>query len=321
MKIILRMVLAVATGLHVLAASAISAPTYPMKTVRFIVPSVAGGGSDIVARAIAAKLASDFGHQIVVDNRAGGTGAIALELIANAAPDGHTILLLNGTSVAGSTLVKSAHYDVTKFTPIIQLTEQPFIVLVANNVPAKTPAELIALAKAKPGGLVYGSNGAGGMQHLAVALFMQRTGIDMLHVPYKGGAQVLGDLGSGQIQVGFTNPLAARPHINAGRLRGIAVTTARRIAYMPELPAVAEAVPGYQVSNWYGVAGPPGLPEHLVRVLNKAFSNALAATDVRDWLEKEGSVVGSGTAKEFGNLITAEIKRWSELVSRVAISQ
>ncbi|MEI7682347.1 MAG: tripartite tricarboxylate transporter substrate binding protein [Betaproteobacteria bacterium] len=302
-------------------AAAIPVPNYPVKTVRFIVPSVAGGGSDIVARAVAAKLAADLGQQIVVDNRAGGTGVIALELTANAAPDGHTILLLNGTSVVGSTLQRSSHYDVQKFTPIIQLTEQPFIVLVSNQLPVKNPAELIALAKSKPGSLAYGSNGAGSMQHLAVALLMQRTGIDMLHVPYKGGAQVLGDLGSGQIQVGFTNPLAARPHISAGRLRGIAVTTAKRIPYLSELPAVAETVPGYQVSNWYGVAGPPGMPESIVRILHKALAGALAAPDVRDWLEKEGSVVGGGTAKDFGVRVASEIRRWSELVSRVAIAQ
>ena len=309
------------SALSAVPASAIPAPNYPVKTVRFIVPSVAGGGADIVARAVAAKLASDLGQQIVVDNRAGGTGVIALELTANAAPDGHTILLLNGSTVVGSTLQKSLHYDVLKFTPIMQLTEQPFIVLVANNVPAKTPAELIALAKAKPGSLAYGSNGTGGMQHLAVALLLQRTGIDMLHVPYKGGAQVLGDLASGQIQVGFTNPLAARPHISAGRLRGIAVTTAKRIQYLPDLPAVAETVPGYHVSNWYGVAGPPGMPEHLVRILHRALSSALAAPDVRDWLEKEGSVVGGGTAKDFGARMASEIRRWSELVSKVAVAQ
>lgn len=302
-----------------LSPSSAAAENYPTRPVRFIVPSLPGGGADIVARALSLKVAEQFGQQVVVDNRAGATGTIALELAASAMPDGHTIVFLNGSATAGSTLQRTAQVALTRLTPVTQLTEQPFIMLVSNSLPVKTPAQLIAYAKERPGVLAYGSNGVGGMQHLAWALFQQRTGIDMLHVPYKSGAQILTDLGAGQIQVGFTNPIAARSHINAGRLRGIGVTTLKRVQSLPELPAVAETVPGYQATNWYGVAAPPALPTAITRVLHQAFSAALNSPDVRKWLEREGSEVRASSSTEFGIKVAAEAKRWGDVVARSRI--
>jgi tripartite-type tricarboxylate transporter receptor subunit TctC len=304
----------------VLAAPVLYAQDFPTKPIRFIVPTSPGGGADTVGRALAQKLTTAFDQQVVVDNRSGGTGRIALELTAAAPPDGYTILFLNGTSTAGSTLHQDRKYDLAKFTPVTQLTEQPFIVLVANNVPVRTPKELIALARAKPGSLAYGSNGTGGMQHLAGILLSQSAGIEMLHVPYKGGAQVLADLSSSQIQVGFTNPLAARSFISAGRLRGIAVTTAKRSKALPDLPAMSEVVPGYQVSNWYGVAAPPAVPNSILRILHKTVTTALKSPDIQDWLEKEGSEVYGSSPEEFGTRITAEVKRWGVVLAKAGIS-
>lgn len=298
----------------------VPAQNYPTKPIRFIVPTSPGGGADTVGRALAQKLTAVFDQQVVVDNRSGGTGRIALELTAAAPPDGYTILFLNGTSTAGSTLHQDRKYDLAKFTPVTQLTEQPFIVLVANNVPVRTPKELITLARTKPGSLAYGSNGTGGMQHLAGILLSQSAGIEMLHVPYKGGAHVLADLSSSQIQVGFTNPLAARSFISAGRLRGIAVTTARRSKALPDLPAVSEVVQGYQVSNWYGVAAPPAVPTPLLRTLHKAVTAALKSPDIQDWLEKEGSEVYGSSPEEFGVRIASEVRRWGVVLAKAGIS-
>ncbi len=243
-----------------------------------------------------------------------------MEPTAQAAPDGYTITMISGTTAASSNLYKNLPYDFARdFAPISQITEQPYVVLVPNALPVKSVADLIALAKAKPGALNYGSSGTGGMQHLSATLLSQKAGISMVHVPYKGGGQVVIDLVSAQIQLAFLNPLGARPHIAAGRVRGIAVTTRKRAPAFPNLPAVAETLPGYDVSNWYGLVAPIRVSPQIVQYLYKQVVAAIADPEVKDRLEKEGSELLGSTPREFGAHINNEVKKWGKVIRDAGI--
>lgn len=293
---------------------------YPDKPVRMLVPFVAGGGTDLVARGVAQKLTERIGQQVVVDNRPGAGGRIAMETTKSAIADGYTITMISGTTTASSNLHKDLPYDFARdFAPITQVTEQPYVVLVPNALPVKSVPELIALAKAKPGTLNYGSSGTGGMQHLSGTLLSQKAGISMVHVPFKGGGQVIVDLVAAQIQLAFLNPLGARPHITAGRVRGIAVTTRKRAQAFPNLPAIAETLPGFHVSNWYGLVAPARTPQPVIQFLHKSVVSVLADADLRDRLEKEGSEVLGSTPKEFGVHIVNEVQMWGKVIREAGI--
>ncbi|MBX3665701.1 MAG: tripartite tricarboxylate transporter substrate binding protein [Burkholderiales bacterium] len=280
-----------------------------------LVPFVAGGGTDVVARAVAQKLSDRTGQQFVVDNRPGAGGRIAMETTKIAAPDGYTITMISGTTAASSNLHKNLPYDFAKdFSPISQVTEQPYVVLVPNVVPAKSVSEFIALAKAKPGALNYGSSGTGGMQHLSGVLLSQKAGISMVHIPFKGGGQVIIDLVAGQIQLAFLNPLGARPHIAAGRVRAIAVTTGKRAQAFPSLPAIAETLPGYHVSNWYGLVVPAKVSPQIVQYLHQQVVAVINDPEVKGRLEKEGSELLGSTPKEFGAHIVKEVQMWGKVI-------
>ena len=308
------------SGVCLLPAAAAQAPAkvpggYPSKPVRMLVPFVAGGGTDLVARAVAQKLSDRTGQQFVVDNRPGAGGRIAMETTKSAAADGYTITMISGTTTASSNLQKNLPYDFAKdFAPISQVTEQPYVVLVPNALPVKSIPELIALAKSKPGALNYGSSGTGGMQHLAGTLLSQKAGISMVHIPFKGGGQVIVDLVAGQIQLAFLNPLGARPHISAGRVRGIAVTTRKRAQAFPNLPAIAETLPGFHVSNWYGLVAPARTPPQVIHFLHQNVVAILVDADLRDRLEKEGSELLGSAPKEFGAHIINEVQMWGKVI-------
>lgn len=292
-----------------------AAQQYPNRPVRMLVPFVAGGGTDLVARAVAQKLSERTGQQFVVDNRPGAGGRIAMETTKSAAPDGYTITMISGTTTASSNLQKNLPYNfATDFAPISQVTEQPYVVLVPNALPVKSIPELIALAKSKPGTLNYGSSGTGGMQHLSGTLLSQRAGISMVHIPFKGGGQVIVDLVAAQIQLAFLNPLGARPHITAGRVRGIAVTTRKRAQAFPNLPAIAETLPGFHVSNWYGLVAPARTPPQTVNFLHQQVVAIINDPEVRDRLEKEGSELLGSTPKEFGAHIIHEVQMWGKVI-------
>lgn len=304
-----------------ISSATVQEPVYPNKPVRMLVPFVAGGGTDLVARAVAQKLSDHTGQTFIVDNRPGASGRIALEIITHAAPDGYTIAMISGTTAASSNLQKNLPYDFAKdFAPISQVTEQPYVVLVPNAVPIRSIPELIALAKAKPGTLNYGSSGTGGMQHLAGTLLSQKAGITMLHVPYKGGGQVIGDLISAQIQLAFLNPLGARPHIAAGRVRGIAVTTRKRAPAFPNLPAVAETLRGFDVSNWYGLIAPARVSPQTVQYLQQEVVAAIGDADLRKRLEGEGAELVGSTPKEFRAHILHEVKTWGEVIRTAGLA-
>jgi len=293
---------------------------YPERPVRMLVPFVAGGGTDLVARGVAQKLGDRTGQQFVVDNRPGAGGRIAMETTKSAAPDGYTITMISGTTTASSNLHKNLPYDFARdFAPISQVTEQPYVVLVPSALPVKSLAELIAMAKAKPGALNYGSSGTGGMQHLSGTLLSQKAGISMVHIPFKGGGQVIVDLVAGQIQLAFLNPLGARPHITAGRVRGIAVTTRQRAQAFPSLPAIAETLPGFHVSNWYGLVAPAKTPQQTIQFLYKNVVAALADADLRERLEKEGSELLGSSPKEFGAHIVNEVQMWGRVIREAGI--
>lgn len=312
--------IAAAWGLNSVALAAAQAPAYPVKPVRMLVPFVAGGGTDLVSRAVAQKLSERAGVTFVVDNRPGAGGRVAMETTAQAAPDGYTITMISGTTTASSNLYKNLPYDFAKdFAPISQVTEQPYVVLVPNALPVRSIPELIALAKAKPGALNYGSSGTGGMQHLSATLLSQKAGISMVHVPYKGGGQVVIDLVSAQIQLAFLNPLGARPHIAAGRVRGIAVTTRKRAPAFPNLPTVAETLPGYDVSNWYGLVAPARISPQIVQYLYRQVVAVIADPEVKDRLEKEGSELLGSTPREFGAHINSEVKKWGKVIREAGI--
>lgn len=293
---------------------------YPDKPVRMLVPFVAGGGTDLVARGVAQKLTDRIGQPFIVDNRPGAGGRIAMETTKTALADGYTITMISGTTTASSNLHKNLPYDFAKdFAPITQVTEQPYVVLVPAALPVKSIPELITLAKAKPGTLNYGSSGTGGMQHLSGTLLSQKAGISMVHIPFKGGGQVIVDLVAGQIQLAFLNPLGARPHITAGRVRGIAVTTGKRAQAFPNLPAIAETLPGFHVSNWYGLVAPARTPQPVIQFLYRNVVAILGDADLRDRLEKEGSEVLGSEPREFGKHIVNEVQMWGKVIREAGI--
>lgn len=309
-----------ALGCSVTAAISVPAHAYPSKPVRVLVPFVAAGGVDLVARALAHRLSDRLRQQFVVDNRPGAGGRIAMETLAQTAADGHTLAMISGTTAASSNLHPNLSYDFARdFSAITQVTEQPYIVLLNPGVPAKTVAEVVALAKAKPGVLNYGSSGTGGMQHLAGTLLTQLTGTRMTHIPFKGGGQAVGSLISGEIQLGFLNPLGARPHISAGRVRAIAVTSTKRSPAFPQLPAVAETVPGFEVNNWYGLLAPAKTPASVIQLLHREVGQILKEESVRARLEKEGSDVVWSSPQDFRMYILKEVKLWGKVIREAGI--
>lgn len=304
------------------AAHAVQAQDgYPSKPVRMIVPSVAGGGLDTLARVIAQKLNEKTGAPFIVDNRPGAGGTIGIEAGARAAADGHTLVVISATHAATSTLQGRRAYDMVRdFAPVIWATTQPYIVNVNPQVPARSIKELVALAKAKPGTLSYGSPGSGSAQHLAGVLLGSMSGAQFFHIPYKGGAQVVNDVIGGQIQLSFTNYLICRPHIQSGRLRALAVTTAKRASALPDLPAVSEALPGYDADNWYGVVAPARTPAGLLDRLHRETAVILQTPELKQRLHADASEVVAVSRKAFGQHLTQEVAKWGDVIRKAGIT-
>ena len=304
------------------AANAAAADSsYPTKPIRLIIPFAPGGGTDLTGRAIAQKLSESLGQTVVADNRAGANGTIGADLAAKAPPDGYTISMISSSHSVNPSLMKRLPYDlITDLTPITQATTQPYALVLHPSVPAKSVKELIALAKAKPGMLNYGSSGTGGLSHLSGALFSHLAGIEINHIPYKGGSPAMIDVISGQIQMLFSTILQSHAHIAAGRLRPLAVTTAKRSRAMPDLPTMAEAgVKGYEVAGWYGVVGPAHLPRPIVTKLNQEIVRALKMPDVGEKMAADGSEPVGSTPEQFGAHIKAEVAKWRDLIQKSGI--
>jgi tripartite-type tricarboxylate transporter receptor subunit TctC len=290
---------------------------FPARPVRFLVGNAPGGGIDITARAVAQKLTERWGQQVVVDNRPGASGTIAMDLTARATPDGHTMLVTAGSLIASAMVRNHVSFDVRKaYAPVTQLTSLYYLLLVNASLPAKSVAELLALGKKKPGSLNYGSSGVGGAGHLAGALFSHLSGVPMTHVPYKGGGLVLADLISGQIQLGFTSTISGMPHVRSGRLRALAVTSDKRGKAFPDLPTLAEAgVPGFKLVNWYGLFAPAGTPAAVVQLVHRDVTQDLNTAGVQAMFEKDGAETApSESPAEFADLLGAEVRAWQKYV-------
>ena len=299
------------------AAAPSLAQGFPEKPIRFVVGFTPGGPSDILARALGQKLGERWSQQVVIENRPGAGGNVAAEAVAKSAPDGYTWLLGNNSILAtNQSLYRSLGYDPVKdFAPVSLVAVQPNILVVNPQLPVKSVTELVAYARRYPGKLNYASSGSGAAAHLAGELFKTMTGVDLVHVAYKGAQPALTDLIAGQVQVMFATSASAIPFIHAGKLRALAVTTARRSASVPDLPTVSEAgVPGFEAITWHGVVVPAATPRPLVERLNRDIVGALAQPDLRERLAALGAEVRAGTPREFADYIASEIPKWSKVV-------
>ena len=295
---------------------------YPSRPIRFIAANAPGGGLDVTARAIGPKLSAALGQQVIVDNRAGAAGSIASEILSKAGPDGYTIMVasLGGLAVNTNLYKGLSYHPLRDFTPVTWATSQSNVLVVHPSVAAGSVQELIALAKAQPGKLTFGSSGAGNAGHLAGELFSTMAGIKMVHVPYKGGAPAMLDLVGGRIQLIFSSAPTAVPQLKAGRIRGLAVTTARRSAALPDLPTVAESgLPGFEANNWYGVVTVMRTPRPIVDRLNAEIGRALNSPDTRQLLLAQGLEVRTSTPQEFGAYMRSEFDKWARVIKDAGI--
>ncbi|MEO8442283.1 MAG: tripartite tricarboxylate transporter substrate binding protein [Betaproteobacteria bacterium] len=297
--------------------NAAHAQSYPAKPIRFIAPFPPGGSTDFLARIVALKMSESMGQQVVVENRGGAGGTIGVDAAAHAAPDGYTIVMGHiGTFGVNPTLYPKLPYDAIKsFAPITLLAMVPNAMVVHPSLPARSVKEFVALARAKPNQLLYGSGGNGSAAHLAAAYFELLAKIHLTHVPYKGTGPALIDLVAGQTSMMITGMPAVMPHVRSERLRLMAVGSAKRLTGFPDVPTIAEAgVPGYDATQWYGVLAPAGTPRDIVMKLNAEMKKVLARPDVREKLAADGTVPVGNTPEEFGTHIKAEIARWAPVV-------
>jgi tripartite-type tricarboxylate transporter receptor subunit TctC len=310
-----------------LAAAALAAPAfssaqgYPAKPVRIVVGYPPGGPSDILARALGAKLGESLGQQVIVDNRPGASGMIGAELVARSAPDGYTLLLVPATfSVLPSLHLKMPYDSERDLTPVSLVAAAPFILIVHPTLPVKTVRDLIALSRAHPGEINYAAASAGGLPHLAGELFNSMTGTTLNFIPYKGAAPATNDLLAGQVPLMFNNMLSAMPHVKSGRLRAIAVTSLKRSQAVPELPTIAESgIPGFEVSGWYGVLAPAGTAPDVVARLNSEFNRVARLADVIQRLAGDGVEAVASTPDQFAQYLREETAKWRKVVQRAGI--
>jgi tripartite-type tricarboxylate transporter receptor subunit TctC len=287
---------------------------WPERSVRTVVPFAPGGATDVMARLLAPRLMEAFGQQFIIDNRAGAGGTIGAEIVARANPDGYTIVVTAATYATSAALYKLPYDPVKGIAPVSMLGASPIILTVNPGVKAANLKDFIELARAKPGALNYGSSGTGSILHLSGELFRQMTKTQMVHVPYKGDAPAIADLIGGQIQVMFAPALTVTPHIKSGRLRGIAVTSERRSSLMPELPAIAEQLPGYSAITWYGMWAPAKTPNEIILRLNQALGRMLQQPELIERLRSDGVEPAHSTPEEFGRALAREIATWSKVV-------
>jgi len=302
------------------AAGTSFSQTYPAKPVRIVAPFAPGGGTDFIARLIAQKLTERLGQQVIVENKPGAGGNLGAEFAVKSAPDGYTLLLIAGSYTVNPSIYKLSFDPMNDISPIVQLSQGPFVVAVHPSVPAKTLKELIDYARREPDKLSYASAGSGSITHLASELFLDMAKIKAVHVPYKGTGPALNDTIAGNTQLIFGSVATSLQFIKSGRLRGLAVTTPQRIPAAPELPTVSEAgVSGYSVVLWHGLVGPKGLPGAVVERVNQAANDALKSKDVADLLATDGVAPAGGTPEQFRALIKADIERWGGVVKRANI--
>jgi len=295
---------------------------YPTRPIRFIAANAPGGGLDIVARTVGPKMAAELGQQVIVDNRAGAAGSIAADIVAKAPPDGYTIMVASVGGLAVNThLYKGLGYDPLRdLAPITWATSSSNVVVVHPSLPVKSIQELIAYAKAQPDKISYGSSGSGNAGHLAGELFKGMAGVRMVHIPYKGGAPAMIELIAGQVQLVFSSAPTAVPQVKAGKIRALAVTTAKRSVILPELPTVAEAgLPGFEADNWYGVVTTMKTPRPIIDRLHAQLVRALNLPEIKQALLTQGLEVRTSTPEEFGAYMKSEYVKWAKVIKDAGI--
>jgi len=308
-------------GLAAALVSATAFAQYPIKPVRIIVPFPAGGTTDLIARIMQPKFAEHFGQLLLIENRSGAGGSIGAAEAARSAPDGYTLLMVPSTLALNSVLYKKVNYNpIRDFAPITVAATAPNILVVNPSVPAKVLQDFIALAKQKPGTLMYGTPGVGTSPHMSMELFKSMAGVDIQHIPYRGTAPAVTDIISGQIHAMFANPLTARPQVDAGKVRALAVSGPKRIDAMRDVPPVAEAgVPGYEAMQWYGLAAPAGTPREIILRLHAAAMLALHTAEMKEKLAADGAEPAGSTPGQFAALIRSELDKWMKVARAAGI--
>ncbi|HYK14352.1 MAG TPA: tripartite tricarboxylate transporter substrate binding protein [Burkholderiales bacterium] len=310
---------AVAVSLLTLVACPALAQQYPAKPVRVVVPFAPGGGSDITARQFSNKLSEYLGQQFVVDNRGGAGGLIGMEQTAKAPPDGYTIMMMSGSFSATSAVQRPAFDPINSIIAVAEFGYTPFVLAVHPSLPAKTVKELISLARTTKGGLSYAGTGLGGATHLATELFSSMAKIKMVAIQYKSTGAAMSDLLGGQVPVIVGSLLPVTPHLPTGKLRALGVTTAKRWHTLPDVPAIAETIPGYEVVLWFGTMTPRGTPQPIIQQLNAAINKALQDPAVKQTLERDGMTPSGGTPQDFDRRIRQDYERWTKVVKEVGL--
>ena len=304
-----------------LMASVAGAEEFPSRPIRIVVPFAAGGAVDAIARVVGQQMALQSGHPVLVENKPGASANLGADYVAKAAPDGYTILLsANGLATNVTLFPKSPVNALRDFAPVVQVGYAPLVLVVPKESPAKSLKDLIAMAKQQPGKLNYASAGNGTSGHLASEMLKISAAIDVLHVPYKGGAPALTDLLGGRISYMLLNPVEVLPHIKAGQLRALAVSGSKRLALLPEVPTAGEAgLPGFEASVWWGIVAPVKTPREIVARLNAEAQKAMATAKVKDKLVEMGVVINPGTPEQFGEFLKLEVAKWARVITTSGI--
>lgn len=306
-----------AAGLCALFSTLAWSQAFPTRPLRFVVPFAPGGPADVSARTLSIKLAETLGQNIVIDNRPGGGGIVAAEIVARARPDGYSILLCSTSVLVVNPIVspKIPYDPLRDFEPVSLISSSPYLLLTHANFPVTSVRELVSIAKAKPGALNFGSAGIGSTSHLVAEIFRSMAGIEMTHVPYKGSALAANDLIAGQLQVLFESVSSALPNVNSGRLRALGISTLKRFALTPQVPPISESgVPGYQAATWQGVCAPAGTPKNVLATLNRSVVDAARAPSTVQRYAALGAEAVGGTPEEFLAYVKAEIPRWAKAI-------
>jgi tripartite-type tricarboxylate transporter receptor subunit TctC len=306
--------------LGIVAECALAQP-YPTRPIRLVVASSAGGASDILARMLGQKLAEELGQQVVIDNRGGASGVIGTDIVAKAMPDGYTLLIIQPSLTINPSMIRKLPYDAIRdFAPVSLVVDAAQIMTVNPSVPAKNVKDLIALAKSRPGQLMFGSPGVGTSPHLTAELFKVKTGVDMPQVPFKGSGPAFVSLISGEVSAAFSTVLSAMPHIKSGKIRALGVTTLKRVQVVPEVPTIAESgVPDFETSQWFGILAPAGTPRRIVDRLYQALLRGSTSPEVKDRLTAQAVEVVNKKPEEFASVIKRELVQWAEVIKAAGI--
>jgi tripartite-type tricarboxylate transporter receptor subunit TctC len=303
-----------AAGLLLALSTAAAAQDYPTKPVRLVIPFPPGGSNDIVGRMVGTQLSERLGKQVVVENRGGAGGVVGTEMVAKAAPDGYTLLIISLAHAVNPWLYKLNYDPIKSFTPVAILGSGPNVLAVHPDLPVKSAKDLVALAKQKPGELQYASAGVGSFQHLGGELFKLVAGVDLMHVPFKGGGPAMIDVMGGHTKIVFSSLVQTTPHIRSGKLKALGVGGTKRNPVLPDVPTIAEDVPGYEAVNWWGIVAPAGTPAAIVDKLSKEVAVALTSPEVQKQFETEGAEIVQMSPAEFGKFIETEMTKWERVV-------